>query len=109
MLARTLIEAEEKLETNERLPDVIISEAVFKDGLDCSRIHQRLTEVIGITLPLLVVTKASDHPSTRLINPRKLISSTTLVVTKPAGSDEILNALCKLIAHETSIQIDAQT
>ncbi len=109
MLARNLIEAEEKLETHERFPDAIISESVFKDGLDCFRIHQRLTEIVGMTLPLLVVTKASDLQAKRLNAPGEFASSSTIIVTKPAGSDEILEALCQLFANETAIQIDVRT
>lgn len=109
MLARNLIEAEEKLETHERFPDAIISEAVFKDGSDCARIQQRLTEIVGMTLPLLVVTKASDLQAKRLNSPGEITSSPTIIVTKPAGSDEILEALCQLFANETAIQIDDRT
>jgi two-component system, sensor histidine kinase len=109
LLARNLLEAEEKLESNERFPDAIISESVFKDGSDCDQIHQRLTEIVGMTLPLLVVTKASDHNTTRRIDAGAIARVNRLVVTKPAGSDEILDALCQLIANETPIQIDVQT
>jgi serine kinase of HPr protein (carbohydrate metabolism regulator) len=97
LLARNIEEAEAKLEANERLPDFLVSEMQFENGLASHDVRQRLEALMQIKLPMLVVTKygeseqmhSSSTPQSEPKSPRLL---------KPAGSEEILGELSRLMS-----------
>jgi two-component system, sensor histidine kinase len=108
ILARTLAEAAQKLESNERFPDIIISEANLKDGSGYVEIQARCAELIGQHLPFLIITKdvrsfeslALDQKATEIGGEEAIVGqgrARVAVIKKPAGSEEILNNLCQLI------------
>jgi two-component system, sensor histidine kinase len=98
LLARNLEEAEKKLEGNERLPDFLVCEAQFENGIKSHFIRQHLESLTQIKMPMLEVTKYSDA---ELIpdNPSVPSQDSPIRLRKPAGSTEILRELSLLMAN----------
>jgi two-component system, sensor histidine kinase len=107
MLARNLSEAEVKLEANERFPDLVISESIFNEGPDCAQLMLRLEEIMGTAPPLLIVTRESNHSGTRPSVQARSGTQKVVVITKPAGSEEILESLCQLIGSAAPNQTES--
>jgi two-component system, sensor histidine kinase len=99
ILARSLAEAEQKLEDNERFPDIIVCEALLKDQHSYGDVRTTCAGLMGQELPLLVITKETKNLEDAFSQTTGIARQRTRFIKKPAGSEEILDCLCQLISN----------
>lgn len=91
ILARTLPEAIEKLEANERFPDLVITESQLTSDVNALQIISECNRAIGSALPAVVLSKSA------LDCPLKAYGATTTHLKKPASPTEILDAIIQVL------------